>query len=97
MSRTTYPDEIIKQGAMLREQGLTWKQVAIELGGTEHSWRGLIARRAELAEQNNPDPYNKGSIARTRRRHKSSCPYPAHTCDSSWWLAGWNDRDMEIG
>lgn len=90
-----YPDEIIKQGALLREQGLTWKQIANELGGTEHSWRGLIARRIELVDKDNPDPYQKGQIARTRKRAKTACPYGAYTQDWAWWMAGWNDRGME--
>lgn len=94
--RTLYPDEIIKQGALLREQGLTWKQIANELGGTEHSWRGLISRRLDLVDKNQPEAYQKGQVARTRSRAKKACPYEAYTQNWSWWMAGWNDQDMEV-
>lgn len=96
MSKTSYSDETISAGLRLRESGATWKEIAKELGGTEHSWRGLIKRREPSINSREGDAYTLGAAARTRKKPKAACPYPAHTRDWAWWLGGWNDCDMGL-
>lgn len=39
--------------------------------------------------------YAKGRWARANGRQKECNPHPHMTSKWAWWLAGWNDRDME--
>lgn len=41
--------------------------------------------------------YMEGKIARSSGKGQSANPWSYLTTAWSWWLAGWNDRDMEIG
>lgn len=41
--------------------------------------------------------YCEGCSERQSGRGKTANPWPYMTEAWSWWLAGWNDRDMEIG
>lgn len=96
VSKTSYSDAEIEQGISLRQQGLTWKEIAKELGGTEQSWRMLVSRREDKLGGENPPPYQHGRTARVKGYSKEHCPHPAMTCVGSWWLAGWNDCDRGL-
>lgn len=39
--------------------------------------------------------YREGIEARDLNQTKNANPYPAITEQWAWWMAGWNDRDME--
>lgn len=41
--------------------------------------------------------YLAGRTARQKRVHKNNCPHPWATQIWAWWLAGWNDEDIENG
>lgn len=41
--------------------------------------------------------YGEGKQNRESGAGKAANPWPYMTEAWSWWLAGWNDRDMEIG
>lgn len=92
MTLCQYAPEVVEKAIDLRQQGRTWKQIALELGGTDQSWRMLVQRRAEGTNTH----YLVGRNARDMGREKAACPYSHMTCDGSWWLAGWNDRDIEV-
>lgn len=53
------------------------------------------AHRVESGEQTYPSAYHSGRHARSKRREKLP---PAILSDKDvwWWLAGWNDRDLEM-
>jgi len=40
--------------------------------------------------------YRRGKKARDDGASKLANPYQPFTSLWAWWLAGWNDRDMEI-
>lgn len=42
-----------------------------------------------------PTPYRRGMQAREQMKAKAVNPYTAFSREWAWWLAGWNDRDME--
>lgn len=42
-----------------------------------------------------PTPYRRGIKAREDMKAKAVNPYKLFSCEWAWWLAGWNDRDME--
>jgi len=42
-----------------------------------------------------PDSYHRGRLAREEGRAKIA-PATCKNTDYWWWLAGWNDRDMEL-
>lgn len=42
-----------------------------------------------------PTPYRRGIKARDDMKTKAVNPYKLFSCEWAWWLAGWNDRDME--
>lgn len=44
----------------------------------------------------NPGHYNKGKRAREMDQSKDANPYARSSPASSWWLAGWNDTDIEV-
>lgn len=44
----------------------------------------------------NPNSYFEGRDARNDNREKTVNPYPGMTNQWSWWLAGWNDRDIAL-
>lgn len=40
--------------------------------------------------------YRDGRLMRSEGESKSLCPFgEAELCLKHWWLAGWNDKDME--
>lgn len=41
--------------------------------------------------------YAEGRKSRASSAGKNANPWPHMTEAWSWWLAGWNDQDMEIG
>ena len=41
--------------------------------------------------------YAEGKESRSLENGKAANPWPYMTEAWAWWLAGWNDRDMEIG
>ena len=43
-----------------------------------------------------PGSYHLGRTQRQARAAKLACPYPFLSSDWAWWLAGWNDMDIEI-
>jgi len=43
-----------------------------------------------------PPAYYQGRADRQAGRCRLSQPYGHLTVDCGWWLAGWNDKDMEI-
>ena len=43
-----------------------------------------------------PNNYYDGRTARKTGIEKSCNPHQGMTKSWSWWLAGWNDADMEI-
>lgn len=47
--------------------------------------------------QQTQDAYHDGRIARMKSRPKSSCPFDNSSFElKHWWLAGYNDKDMEL-
>lgn len=40
--------------------------------------------------------YEQGKAARDGQASKLANPYTTYGAMWAWWLAGWNDRDMEI-
>lgn len=42
-----------------------------------------------------PSPYNEGAHARALCLRKCDNPYARKSSAASWWLAGWNDKDIE--
>lgn len=46
-------------------------------------------------DEGNPAVYYDGRIARQKGKPKVS-PFSSISADHFWWLAGWNDRDMEL-
>jgi ribosome modulation factor len=89
-----YTPESLTRVRELRAEGLSWKQIAAELGGTGENWRSAVKR--EDANEGLPLPYRRGRATRLNKESKSVCPYHALTGDRSWWLAGWNDADLEL-
>ena len=44
------------------------------------------------------DAYNEGRASRTLKESILSCPFGTAEFElRHWWLAGWNDLDMELG
>lgn len=43
-----------------------------------------------------PPAYFLGRACRDNLQSRDSQPYGWMTVDCGWWLAGWNDRDMEL-
>lgn len=43
-----------------------------------------------------PAVYYEGRSERGRGAAKLACPYSPISVKGGWWLAGWNDMDMEI-
>lgn len=47
--------------------------------------------------QQTQDAYKNGRIARSGGENKSLCPFGESELNlKHWWLAGWNDREMEL-
>lgn len=44
-----------------------------------------------------PGAYHYGHIARENGKPKTASPYPALSKLWAWWVAGWNDADIEEG
>ncbi|WP_420825800.1 ribosome modulation factor [Pseudomonas typographi] len=40
--------------------------------------------------------YYNGRAARRQNTSKLACPFTPVTYLGSWWLAGWNDMDIEL-
>lgn len=40
--------------------------------------------------------YEAGAAARAKNIHKNNNPHAYMTSRWAWWLAGWNDTDMEL-
>jgi ribosome modulation factor len=53
-----------------------------------------MKKRAPRLEH--PAAYYQGHADRQAGRCRLSQPYGHLTVDCGWWLAGWNDKDMEI-
>jgi ribosome modulation factor len=53
-----------------------------------------MKKRAPRLEH--PTAYYQGRADRQAGRCRLSQPYDHLTVDCGWWLAGWNDKDMEI-
>lgn len=53
-----------------------------------------MKKRAPRLEH--PTAYYQGRADRQAGRCRLSQPYGHLTVDCGWWLAGWNDKDMEI-
>lgn len=53
------------------------------------------AHRVESGEQAYPSSYHQGRHAKSKRRDKQP-PAILSEEDVWWWLAGWNDRDLEM-
>lgn len=87
----------LDRARQLRASGLSWKQVNAAMGGRD--WHSAIKRAdAAEAELNGlPLAYRRGCIARKQGDIRSSCPHPGLSTDRTWWLAGWNDTDLEMG
>jgi ribosome modulation factor len=50
-----------------------------------------------ISRQATKDAYKNGRIARLEGDFKKNCPFgEAELCLKHWWLAGWNDKDMEL-
>ncbi|MEQ6925596.1 hypothetical protein AAUI01_08230 [Pseudomonas mosselii] len=51
-----------------------------------------------MKHQHAPHPaaYYLGRACRDNGQSKHSQPYGWMTADCGWWLAGWNDRDLEL-
>lgn len=43
-----------------------------------------------------PPAYFLGRACRDNLQSRDSQPYGWMTVECGWWLAGWNDRDMEL-
>lgn len=41
-------------------------------------------------------PYEQGRAARASCASKLANPYTTYSKLWAWWMAGWNDQDMEI-
>lgn len=39
--------------------------------------------------------YGQGKRARQLQQHKDANPYACNSPAAAWWLAGWNDTDIE--
>lgn len=45
--------------------------------------------------ERNPVFYGQGKQARTMQEQKDANPYARNSPAAAWWLAGWNDTDIE--
>lgn len=43
-----------------------------------------------------PAFYGEGQRARAKDEPKDTNPYARNSSAASWWLAGWNDTDIEV-
>lgn len=51
---------------------------------------------SHLTEYTHPSIYYLGRAERENKKPKSA-PGNLTITERHWWLAGWNDRDMELG
>jgi len=47
-------------------------------------------------QHQHPSAYQWGRDEREASVAKCACPYPYLSPNWAWWLAGWNDKDIEI-